>query len=224
VLYPNKEELYRNAGRVAFFPVWMRIAVAVVLILFASLFFLLNNDQQAVDAGYAVTEQPATRNETPHPVTTAPETVLPKNQTAALETKTATNATKNTVKQTPVVIPERVNTSNEIITTQEQVQTASVKKIEPVQLDLSKLTQEPAVAVNNLVANSSVTSAAPVAYNPIETPDEAAGSDGDYKGAKRTSAKGFLRKVSRFIEKRTGIGTVNADNELLVGAVALKLN
>jgi hypothetical protein len=123
-----------------------------------------------------------------------------------------------------VFLPQKENTSNKAVITQEQVQTASVKKIEPVQLTITKLTQEPAVAVNNLVANLSVTSAAPVAYNSIETPDEAAGSDGDYKGAKRTSAKGFLRKVSRFIEKRTGIGTVNADNELLVGAVALKLN
>ena len=224
VLYPNKEELYHSAGKVAFFPVWMRIAVAVVLILFTSLFFLLNNKQQAVDAGYAVTEQPATRNETPTPVTSAPETILPKDQTAALETKPATNTRKNTGSQTPVVLPQKENTSNEAILTQEPVQTASVKKIEPVQLTITKLTQEPAVGVNNLVANSSVTSAAPVAYNTIETPDEAAGSDGDYKGAKRTSAKGFLRKVSRFIEKRTGIGTVNADNELLVGAVALKLN
>jgi hypothetical protein len=37
------------------------------------------------------------------------------------------------------------------------------------------------------------------------------------------SVKGFLRKATRFIERRTGIKTVNEDNELLVGAVALKL-
>jgi hypothetical protein len=40
---------------------------------------------------------------------------------------------------------------------------------------------------------------------------------------KKTRGKGFFRKVSRFIQRNTGIGTVNSDNELLIGAVALKL-
>ena len=60
-------------------------------------------------------------------------------------------------------------------------------------------------------------------YNTPEGPDEPAVTDGDFKDKKKTPAKGFFRKVSRFIERNTGIGTVNADNELLIGAVALKL-
>ncbi len=40
---------------------------------------------------------------------------------------------------------------------------------------------------------------------------------------KKSSLKGFLRKATRFIERRTNISTTNEDNELLIGAVSLKL-
>ncbi|HET7899189.1 MAG TPA: hypothetical protein VFL47_15995 [Flavisolibacter sp.] len=224
ILYPNKKELYRHNGKIAFFPIWMRIAVAVVLVLFATLFFVLNNNQPSTINGLAVRETKVDQKKNLPTAITAPATVLPQNQTATLHTKTQSVATKKKETGSPVTTPEVQKVSNDLSPVQEPVQTASVRKVEPIRLDLARLTEEPAVAVNNLIANSAVTSHHAVAYNSVETPDEAAVTDGDYKGAKRTSAKGFLRKVSRFIEKRTGIGTVNADNELLVGAVALKLN
>jgi hypothetical protein len=40
---------------------------------------------------------------------------------------------------------------------------------------------------------------------------------------KRGSVKGFLRKATRFIERRTGVATTNENDELLIGAVAIKL-
>lgn len=40
---------------------------------------------------------------------------------------------------------------------------------------------------------------------------------------KKGSIRGFLRKASRFIERRTGINPVNDDKELYVGVVAIKL-
>jgi hypothetical protein len=40
---------------------------------------------------------------------------------------------------------------------------------------------------------------------------------------KKGSFRGFLRKATRFIERRTGINPVNDDNELLIGVVAIKL-
>jgi hypothetical protein len=40
---------------------------------------------------------------------------------------------------------------------------------------------------------------------------------------KKSSLKGFLRKATRFIERRTNITTTNENNELLIGAVSLKL-
>ncbi|RYZ17243.1 MAG: hypothetical protein EOO16_24515 [Chitinophagaceae bacterium] len=40
---------------------------------------------------------------------------------------------------------------------------------------------------------------------------------------RQNSVRGFLRKASRFIEKRTGIKTTNEDNQLVVGGVAINL-
>jgi hypothetical protein len=40
---------------------------------------------------------------------------------------------------------------------------------------------------------------------------------------KKSSLKGFLRKATRFIERRTNISTTNENNELVIGVVALKL-
>jgi hypothetical protein len=64
-----------------------------------------------------------------------------------------------------------------------------------------------------------VTSAIPVAYNSA-TPDEqmdASGND-DRKG----SLKGFFRKASRLIGRKTGLSS-DKEDEVLVGAVSLTL-
>jgi hypothetical protein len=91
-----------------------------------------------------------------------------------------------------------------------------------VQVEKEQLNTQISSALNNSLANRAVTSVAAPTYNLSDNPEEAIVIDGEEN--KKTPAKGFLRKVSRFIERRTGIGTVNADNEILVGAVALKLN
>ncbi len=79
------------------------------------------------------------------------------------------------------------------------------------------------IALNKTITTTGVTTALLQPYNPTETPQDLALTDGDFEQKKKTPARGFFRRVSRFIERRTGIGTVNADNELLIGAVALKL-
>ena len=40
---------------------------------------------------------------------------------------------------------------------------------------------------------------------------------------KKSTLKGFLRKATRFIERRTNISTTNENDELLIGAVSVKL-
>jgi hypothetical protein len=40
---------------------------------------------------------------------------------------------------------------------------------------------------------------------------------------KKSSLKGILRKATRFIERRTNISTTDENDELLIGAVSLKL-
>jgi hypothetical protein len=40
---------------------------------------------------------------------------------------------------------------------------------------------------------------------------------------KKGSVRGFLRKATRFIERRTGVNPTNEDDELLIGTIAIKL-
>ncbi len=95
-----------------------------------------------------------------------------------------------------------------------------------IKFDAARFTNEPNindVGVNKTIAHTAVTSPVTASYYRQNDPTESAVTDGDFEIEKKTRAKGFLRKVSRFIQRNTGIGTVNADNELLVGAMALKL-
>ncbi len=56
IFYPNKKELYRHTEKVVYLPVWMRVAVAVLVLLFGAFFFIINLDKPAsVGPAVAVT-------------------------------------------------------------------------------------------------------------------------------------------------------------------------
>lgn len=232
VPYPNKKELYRHTERVVGFFVWMRVAVAVVLVLLASLFFFTNRidkptlpSKEVVNNDKPVKKQTENiQKESPAPaVDNAPDTKLQQQSTAGIRSaKQAkrTSVAKHNLNVEPLQNKEQKQ--EEVVAKQPGI-TSPLPSVEIEKKDLSKLTAQPIIALNKPSAISTVTTATPASYYNKETPDVAAATDGEFK-IKKGSAKGFLRKVSRFIERRTGIGTVNADNELLVGAVALKLN
>lgn len=226
--YPDKTELYRRSEKVvALFPVWMRIAVAVVILLFASLFFLNNDSTQpaAPVNGLVKKNGPKPTERESLPPTNTIHDVAP----ADITTTIAQNETKQPVeKQAPgeknITPQERAPLPQQLPVVQEAtLETGALARVEPVNIQPSLLTGEQTMALNKIVATPVVTSTQATTYNPIESPEEPAVTEEDFK-PKKSSAKGFLRKVSRFLERRTGIGTVNADNEILVGAVALKLN
>jgi hypothetical protein len=229
VPYPNKEELYRRTNRVVpLFPVWMRAAVAVVLLLAGSYVFLFNDDNIAAiepGAGYA-SVKPQKKTETTtqvQPESKKADAPLPQPDAVALHT--TVNGSKTTKKEAAVT---GTTPANKILPQQESATepvnnaVAILEKADAVQVDKQQLNTQISSALNNSLANRAVTSVTAPAYNLSDNPEEAIVIDGEEN--KKTPAKGFLRKVSRFIERRTGIGTVNADNEILVGAVALKLN
>jgi hypothetical protein len=221
--YPNKAELYRHTEGVIFFPMWLRIAAIVVLILFAAFFFVFNTGKQPADS-YAV------QTDKPLPL---PKNVLPENQPTEknlpLQQQTATVNIAG--KTRPAIRPgmkqairvTKKNSPAPATPADQQEDMIALQEAPAVHIDAAKLNAQPATAINIPIATPAVTSATPVAYKEQRNPEVTAGMEGDER-SNRTPAKGFLRKVSRFLERRTGIGTVNADNELLVGAVALKLN
>lgn len=228
ILYPDKKELYRHTEKVvALFPVWMRVAVAVIILLFASLFFLTGDSEKVAspDAGLAQKVEPVkpATEKLPQPANNLQQSVQPESQSVIAKVETRQQPA---VKQTPVAQPTLSDKTTQPLLLplkEEGIETAALAKVEAVTTNTSALTEKQAVALNKIVANPSVTSATLASYNPIESPEEPAVTEGDFE-PKRTSAKGFLRKVTRFLERRTGLGTANADNEILVGAVALKLN
>jgi hypothetical protein len=228
IAYPDKTELYRHSEKVvALFPVWMRIAIAVVILLFASLFFLNNDSSQPIAPvnGLVKKEEPKpTEKELLPPTNTirdvSPTDMAPaiaQNETKKPDEKQVTGV-KNRTPQEETLQPQQLPVMQETT-----LEIDALAKVEPVNTKPSVLTGEQTMALNKIVATPVVTSTQATTYNPIESPEEPAVTEEDFK-PKKSSAKGFLRKVTRFLERRTGIGTVNADNEILVGAVALKLN
>lgn len=223
--YPNKAELYRYSKRAVFLPMWLRIAAVVAVLFFSAFFFLLHKEN--APTGLVAVEQ---RNRPAIPVNALPgakkAATLPglssphtDKASAGSEEKPFAKAEKKTVP----VLPVNNKTALPLTPPEPVEATARLTQIPAERIAVDRMATSPAVALNIPLTTSAVTSARPVAYNDQIIPEVTAGTKGIEK-SNRTPAKGFLRKVSRFLERRTGIGTVNADNELLVGAVALKLN
>lgn len=235
--HPAKAELSRRETKVVPFTAWMRVAVAVVLVLFASLFFVLNqkNNSAVTTVGEVASTQPKTEKANPSPANDSPTIKTDLNPapqqpfTADVNTKVRSKTPDEKKEKAKLFQPQKQTTQvEEMASNMTSAEKKSAEKlilpsVEPIKTNVPKLAEQPIVSINNSAANLPVTSHRIDTLNQEEAPLITAGVNEDFK-PKRSSAKGFLRKVSRFIERRTGIGTVNADNELLVGAVALKLN
>ncbi|NTS40898.1 cell envelope integrity protein TolA [Flavisolibacter sp. BT320] len=226
--YPDKKELYRHTEKVVWlFPVWMRVAVAVIILLFASLFFLVGDSDKIAspDAGLAQKVEPVNpaTEKAKQPVNNIQDAVQPEGQPVIAQTNPERQPASKSTPAVQLVTPQKTPQPLLLPAEEEGIETEALAKVESVKTNTTLLTEKQAVALNKIVANPSVTSANLASYNPIETPEEPAVTEGDFE-PKKSSAKGFLRKVTRFLERRTGLGTANADNEILVGAVALKLN
>lgn len=227
VLHPNKRELYRRAERVRLLPVWMRYAAAVLILLFGGWFFLTDNQEINLPTGNLAngTKQNLPVVKEPTPVQRSVEQSLPQKDETITATAQAEKPVQN--KRLPAE-PNKPAMANSRQTTVNETETAAVQKERPaVRFEASRFTttQEVSenIALNKTITRNDVTSGLDERTTATDGGAETAGSEADFKDTRKTPAKGFFRKVSRFIERRTGIGTVNDDNELLIGAVALKL-
>jgi anti-sigma factor RsiW len=228
ISYPHKKELYRHTEK-RIVPYWLRAAAVVLLMVGSGAAVWLNSDTPqrtnpdvavaTPDANKPAAQPVAPTPEAPaavkdHNVAVEPQPQVTEKAVYAAKLPTVKKHTaKETFSTTHTAIPDAV-ASNPV---------PEAKKAE-VRLETTA-TQETVQHVNN----SAVTPDAVPSYVPLNdataktmvpvpavtqtTTDERGG----------VSVKGFLRKATRFIERRTGIKTVNEDNELLVGAVALKL-
>ena len=226
ILHPNKKELYRHTERVISFKVWMRVAAAVILLLLSSLYFLADKPQTTTGTAPVASSNTSQK---PGVIVQPSKTTAPLSDPAAGKQDEAllvsTEPKQNKKSVTKVAVTDNSATQH-LNNTPEDIAYETPEKREITRFDVNRFATEPqikdAAIVNNTIAYTSVTSSS-VNRKTDDDPLETAVTDGDFKDKKKTPAKGFFRKVSRFIERNTGIGTVNADNELLIGAVALKL-
>jgi len=229
ISYPNKKELYRRTEKVASFKGWMRVAAAVIVIVVAGLFYFKNSPHPTStdnsQNNIAVEKNPVQQNEKKKDVPSNSVSPSSKNlsndQVAIVKSFEKKKESIQNIVQKKVV-EENQMTQDVIALNNGQQQEKEIPqrpKVTNVQFDGTNKTialVEPKVSVNNPdVTSSSIERN----INETATVPEGTIASNSHKG----SIKGFLRKATRVIEKRTGIDPTNQNGELLIGAVAINL-
>jgi hypothetical protein len=235
ISYPNKAELYRRTERVFMLRTWMRVAAILLVLATFGVFYFSRNSTKHTDAIAAGNNAAVQKkNEISIPVNHANDaqpmivtTSAPKQKSANEEKIIPTKEKKETIirhhENTPSANDDLValNEPSEKITER--------KTTDPIDARLVTGSVIGSIVAENISKDSFnnpiVTSTDSHPYikekATVRKPGdgEADVASNDRKG----SVKGFLRKASRLIEKRTGIDPVNDNGELLIGAVAVKL-
>jgi len=221
IVYPNKAELYRKEKRTIRPVIWYRAAAAVFVLMAAG--YMWHMSQNAVT-----------------PVTAQQSTPI---KSVAIPSTTDVAAAGQVI--TPEVAKQRNNDRTDKDSDKSLAAGYSAPAITPqsttrnpggdMRIDIpvtpNTYIAEPIAAINDpqqIINNQAVTTTQPTAYNNnkdyiASNPGHDEAMDLEPNNHKRGSVKGFLRKATRFIERRTGVATTNQDDELLIGAVAIKL-
>jgi hypothetical protein len=228
IVYPYKKELYRYEEKIWFSGYWMRIAAAVIILLGMGIFVFTYQPKPAVSvAGSSKKVQPVKKL----PVAVETKTDI------AVETKTTKEVTPTVIKtgetdDVPNVVrnlkkkPQQHQIKKEIVvpSIENEQENVAVNKVkEPEQKIIINKNSD--VAPQQTINTKTVTPPLVVSLNDQTTSPVTAVQRDVVKidNEKKSSLKGFLRKATRFIERRTNITTTNENNELLIGAVSLKL-
>lgn len=224
VIYPNKKELYRRTERVIAFKPWMRVAAAVVVIAIGGMFYLRNSshtiakdNSQNIAAENPVQQKNLKKGEPANPVNLSPENEE-KDQTAVVR------HSEKEAEQNQIV--KRENTENKVLQNaiasnspaNQNDPTEERVKVKSVHFDGGDniiALNDPNISVNKNDVTS--LSANRISNSSSDDPDKSIVND------RKGSLKGFLRKATRVIEKRTGFNPTNENGELLIGAVAINL-
>lgn len=222
--YPDKKELYRRTEKVVLIKLWMRVAAAAVLVAIAGVLYFSNNTSKPlVPTTVAKTEvKPAQKQQTTTTVQQTTVVANPENNKGEIAVinrpqKKEQNQEKKEIElkhepaneQPPVAVKEP---------TKNDVEDIARRKIKDIPFDNNQTVAlaDPDVTVNKVDVTSSLANRI---NNSSDDDDNKLLASNDHKG----SVKGFLRKATRMIEKRTGIDPTNDNGELLIGAVAINL-
>jgi len=223
--FPNKKELYRSKKRRAVPLIWFRVAAAVIILLATGLVWLreidINESPALSDIQNIKSADTLSR---PTPLVVKPESTP--NPIVA----------KTQFEKKPNKVPAVVSSKKETITAKKESEQTNnsnkgfTKALKPEQkLEHSAESDKHAskAPLQQELNTSVVTTNVSPTYNQTEAtviPSMAKNTAAFADNRERKgSVRGFLRKASRFIERRTGINPVNDDKELYVGVVAIKL-
>jgi len=219
IRYPYKQELYHKSQKAIALPLWMRMVAAVVIIAGASVVYFTNK---------------------------VTELHLPPTVPTAKSVQPSPKIPTGKQSKRPDAGSHQVVTGNEVSGKQKTLRVKSIRKthqandinIEPAKNDISNsladvvITEAPkekgitsiATDIHKEIVNKpDVTSVLPHRNTIVDTTEQPAGEDVANSNERKGSIKSFLRKATRMIERKTGIDPTNGEDELLIGAVAVKL-
>ena len=235
ITYPYKKELYRRTERVVAFKLWMRIAAAAVVVAAMGVLYFAGRHSSTVSPDAMAIKQPVQPSTMPDP---NPETALqtPAPSIAAIEKNPAGKL--DLPAQTTREEKQRKETSeaNEAVRQPNDFIAHHTTEAAPITSPLEKATTalatdaalEDAVASfepsKQIINTSGVTNALSQRNTTIDAEEPTATGIAAANNERKGSFKSFLRKATRLIERKTGIDpTGGDDDELLIGAVAVKL-
>ena len=230
VAYPHKKELYRRTERVIAFKSWMRIAAAVIVIAATAVLYFAGNDSATAvppdvavknppPAGIAPAQQAGTKEKS------FPETTIAKNSSSKKDIAAPSKEKKAEKGNEPEPAVRQVNDliANHTVEDVEYASPAAKATTEIAvspNIEAATASFDPKEILNKSGVTFALSQRKTIKATASRVPDDVAGNNG-HKG----SFKSFLRRATRLIERKTGIDpTSGEDDELLIGAVALKLN
>jgi hypothetical protein len=232
ISHPNKEELYRRTERVIAFKPWMRVAAAVLIIAVSGIaYFNSSSNNHSIKPDTAASNNPEQKRNTLEPTGPSQESNIAvvnpaanSNSSTQTENKQNNQTTKEVVKvnsnEPGLAIIHKEEKNDDLTAVNDQTHTEKTSEQKENSEIYSGMTAS--IGVQETVNNPGVTSNTPIRINTnaVATDPKLEDVVADRKSG---SVKGFLRKATRMIEKRTGIDPTNDNGELLLGAVAVKL-
>lgn len=228
ISYPNKAELYRKSERRVRPIIWYRAAAAVFVLMASGYMWYLN--QTTVPPTTSVATAPITK-----PVPAQPSGPVTTTGTTTIDIAAIDQTTDPATVATPAEDRTETVVSSRYTAPVIAQHTANTNQADAIRIDIpvtrNNSIDAPVVAADGpqQIINTQDVTAAPLTAYIKKNPEVNTDESGDQAVAlenenhKRGSVKGFLRKATRFIERRTGVATTNEDDELLIGAVAIKL-
>ncbi|MFI5129702.1 MAG: anti-sigma factor family protein [Chitinophagales bacterium] len=234
IVFPYKESLYRKEEKARIVAVrWWRIAAAAVLLLgISTTVVVLINNKKVVDVLPTADNRKIESNDS----IKKPQNVAPTNDEPAtvIENKEEHKGTREPGKTILAKQNNRPEKKNEKIVPVKDVEPVIVQnKVTPPSNERSNPVQKPDVtsnedqtgliAVATLPPKEKLTGSDNEIDKNIVTVSNVQPSEIAEQPSGNKSFRGFLRKVTRTIEKRTNIKTTDDNDRLLVAGLAIKL-